>query len=301
MDCTRCGEPRNRGGYQPVVWVLVLLSLLTMAPAAGALAATSRGDDSRVISDRWILEAGTYLPNFSTDASVGTGAVIGTLVRAEDELGLEDRGTLFRTVGAYRFNSRHAIGVGYWAFGRNGERKIDEKIEFDGNLYDIGAKLTSSFDTQYIRADWRYSFLRTQRGETGINLGLSTYSLKVELRGVASVDDGMGGTILEAAAAEKKVFAPVPTFGMFVNYAVRPTIIFRASFNFLDLDTGDLEGNLTESAFLFEWYPSRHVGVGGGISATKIEVKNGGKDPYDFTYDLSGFLAYVSFAFGRVD
>lgn len=258
------------------------------------------GSENRVISDRWLVWTGSYLPDFKTDAAVGSGMVVGTTIRAEDELGLDDNASMFRGEGMYRFNSRHAIGFGFWTFNRRGDVMIDRRIEFDGHVFDLGARLESDLDTEWIRADWRYSFFRSERGETGVSLGLSTYGIEMKVAGEATVDDGMGGTFLSGERAEQKILAPVPTFGMYVNFAVTPTVIFRAYVNFLDLDGGDYEGRLTESAFLFEWYPSTHVGVGGGLSGSEIDFKNTGDDPYSFEYDLSGFLVYVTFAWGDV-
>ena len=271
--------------------------LLLLAAGLPVLAASGSGDETRVVDDKWVIAVGGYLTDFKTDASFGSGSALGTSIRFEDQLGLDADQSVVRLDGLKRFGDRHSIGFGLWTLNRDGVASIDEQIEFDGNTFDVGVDLNTQFDTGWFRVDWRYSLLRNDKGEAGLSAGLSVYEFETSVEGLATVSDGMGGTILQATRAADDVLAPVPTVGMFMNYAFRPNLILRVKADFLDLDVGDFEGKVTDTTFLFEWYFSRHAGVGVGLNRSDIDVRNVGDNPFLIDFSQSGLLGYFSFTF----
>ena len=253
--------------------------------------------EARVVEDKFVFRVGGYLTDFKTDANVGTGGVFGTLIRLEDTLAIEDDKTVVRLDGFYRFNERHSLDFGFWTLDRTGQARIDERIEFDGNVFDIGVDLTSKFDTSWLRIGWRYSLLRTERGEAGFSAGLSAYKFDFGIAGEATVSDGMGGTMRQAVRAEDDLLTPVPTVGMFITYAIKPRLNFLARADFLDVEIGDTELNLLDTRLLIEWYFSRHVGFGVGMNNTEIQIRDAGGDPFSVDYRQSGLLGYFTLTF----
>ena len=67
--------------------VMALLGVVLMAagPHPDLIAAESP-DDYRVISDKFTISLGSYITDFTTDAAVGSGNVLGTFIRVEDDL-----------------------------------------------------------------------------------------------------------------------------------------------------------------------------------------------------------------------
>jgi hypothetical protein len=279
--------------HRPIIGGVLLL----LAAGFSAVEPSDGGADPRVIADRWAIGVGGQLAEFTTDASVGSESGFGTLIRAESELGLDDDQSVVRLDGRFRISERQAIGFGFWTLNRDGAARIDEQIEFDGNVFDIGAALDSQMDTGWARVDWRYSLLKTDRGEAGLCAGLSVYRFDIAIAGLATVDDGMGGTVLQAVRAEDDVLAPVPTFGIFLNHTLRRNLILRVRADLIDLDVGDYEGKLTDTSFLLEWYFSRHVGVGVGANRFEIDVRSTGDDPFLVDFSQSGLMGYLAFAF----
>jgi hypothetical protein len=274
-----------------------VLILLWIGASDPAVAAPSSGAERRVLDDRWGISLGAYLTEVKTDASVGSSSGVGSLIRAEDQLGLDDDQSVVRMDGIFRLGKRQAIGLGLWTLNRDGQASIDEQIEFDGNVFDVGAELRSQFDTGWVRVDWRYNLLRTERGEAGLSAGLSVYRFDISLEGEATVSDGMGGTTLDGIKAEDDLLAPVPTVGFFLTYALRPKLFLKVKADLLDLDVGDYEGKLTDATVLVEWYFSRHAGFGLGINRSDIEVRFTGDDPFRVSLNQSGLLGYFAFAF----
>ncbi|MCP3980078.1 MAG: hypothetical protein GY716_12300 [bacterium] len=269
--------------------VLALVVLLSLSPPSRA----ASDAQPRYLDDKFIISIGGFLTDFKTDASVGAGGVFGTSLRLEDELGVDSDQSVFRTDGLYRFNERHSLGFGYWSLNRDGLTEIDETIEFDGNVYELGAEIATVFDTDWVRVDWRYSLVRSERGEAGFSAGLSIYDFQVGLAGEATL--GGGGT--EFIRAEEELLAPVPTIGLFIHYAIKPKLLLHFEAEYLDLELGDLEGTVTDTSVSIEWYFTEHFGAGIGSSTTDIEVTDAGDDPFSVDYRQSGLNWYLIFAF----
>ncbi len=281
---------RSKVRIVPVALVLAVL-------ACGAALAAGEDVETRVLDDRWSFMIGGYLTEFSTDAAVGSGTALGTVIRAEDELGVDTGPDTFRVDGLFRINEKQSIGFGYWSVGRDGSAALDEQIEWDGNVYDVGAEITSKFDTSWFRVDWRYSLLRTPKGEAGFAVGISAYDLNLELAGIATVDDGQGGTIEREASGGTSVVAPVPTIGTYLTYAFKPKLLLRVEANLLDVGVGDIDARLVDTSIRLDWWFTSHFGIGGGFNTTDIQYKDRGENPISVDYRQSGGLAYLTFAF----
>lgn len=277
--------------------VLSVIVIMTLALSAGGAIAADDDTESRFLDDRWSILIGGYVTDFATDASVGSGNVLGTVIQVEDDLGVDNGPKTFRVDGLFRINEKQSIGFGYWGVKRGGIATIDEQIEWDGNVFDVGATLDSKFDTAWYRVDWRYSLLKTDRGEAGFAVGISAYNFNLGIDGEATIDDGEGGSETLQVSADTSVLAPVPTVGMYMTYGFMPNLLLRLEANLLRFVVGDIEGNLNDTSVRLDWYFSRHVGIGGGFNTTSIEYNDRGENPIAVGYRQSGFLGYVTLVF----
>jgi hypothetical protein len=198
--------------------------------------------------------------------------------------------------GFWRFKPKHAFEFGYVAFNRSTSIIIDQRIEWEEIVYDVGAAVDSRFDSQFLRLGYRYSFWRNNKVDTGITAGLSTYAYDVALEGEATVDDGMGGQMIIIDGDQQDIAVPIPTFGLFTHFAITPNWIFRGEASFLDVDVGDWDAKILDTRFTVDWYFSKRVGIGGGIAASDVKVANSSPDDRFFAkYEYSGGIIYLSF------
>ena len=252
----------------------------------------------RVISDRWGFYVGGFIADASTEAAIGSGRFLGATIRVEDDLGLKEDSSTFRAEGFYRFNPRHGLDIGFWSLSRDGQRTIDEEFEFQDKIIQVGADIASEFDTSYFRLAYKYSMVNTDRAEAGITAGFSTYNFRLALQGDISFVDPNGVLITNLDSVTERIVAPVPTIGFFLNYAMRPRLLFKLKADFLNLEAGDFEGRLLDTTFGVEWYFSRHVGVGLLSNSTSIEVKDRSENPWSVDYRQRGWVGYFTFVFG---
>jgi hypothetical protein len=280
------------------VIAIVVLSLFGAGSLPG-LAADDSEKEYPVISDRFVFGVGGFLADFSTDAAVGSGNILGTFFRAEDLLNLSEDKSTFRLEGFYRFKPRHGIGFGYWGFSRDGVSVLTEQLMFQDVTYDIDALVSSDFKTSFFRVYWRYAFLQTNRGEAGINLGLSNYKFDINLSGIGQIDDGMGGFISDFFQVEEDILAPVPTIGFFLTFGITPHVVINVRSDWFNLEIDTFDGTLLDTQFTAEWWITPVFALGAGINGTRIDVANSGTDPWRFEYNQAGLVGYIAFAFGE--
>jgi hypothetical protein len=255
----------------------------------------------KIISNRWGFYVGGYAADVTTSASVGSGKLLGASIRVEDDLGLGEDDQTIRAEGFYRFNPRHGLDFGYWGLSRNGQYEIRKEIKFQDKIFKVGADIRTEFDTSWFRLAYKYSMVNNRRAEAGITAGLSTYQFKLGLEGEATFVDpnGAASGAIVIDTFEESIFAPVPTFGFFLTYAMRPRLLFKLNANLLDLSLGDLEGTVLDTSIGVEWYFSEHAGVGLMSNTMNIDVRNNGDSPWSIDYKQRGWVGYFTFVFGR--
>jgi hypothetical protein len=285
----------------------VLLAAVLIACAAPAVADPLEGQDhdSRVLSDKWYFSLGWFGADISTDVAFGFGEHVGTSIRLEDELQLDENKDSARFGFRYRFDRKHSIALGGFRLNRSSTSAIDDEIEIEGPgggegvRFGVGATLDSTLDADFLGIFYNYSFYNNGKIDAGINLGLSTYDFGLELAGQAELIDEDGNTIggTEFRSTSSSVLAPVPAYGIFMNYAIRKNVIFSFTSQGLHLDVGDIEGRVSDTRGTVEWFFLKNVGVGGGVTNTNIEVQETGDDPFRVEYDYGGFVFYFAGVF----
>jgi hypothetical protein len=271
------------------------LFVLAVIPGPPTFAEDGNQKEARLISDKAGISLGGFLVDFTTEAAAGFGTVVGTVIRLEDDLSIDDSKATFRLGGFYRFGKRHALDVSFFDLNRRGATVIDEQIEFEGVLYDVGARVDSQFDIQLFRVSYRHSFVNNGKTEAGFAAGLSTYWFDLMLDGEATINEAR--QTAERVRAETDILAPVPTVGMFIHHAFTPKWILRMRAQFFDLDVGDFTGRLIDAEATMDYYFTRHFGIGLGLNTTDIRYEDNGDDPYSIDYRQGGLVWYLSGVF----
>ena len=105
------------------------------------------------------------------DADDGTP---GTLVSAEDDLGLADRGEFADIEAEVRIRERHLVRFNYFRLDRAATTTIARDIQFGNDTFAAGDEVESTLDLREFTATYAYRFLRQPRfemyGSFGIHL-----------------------------------------------------------------------------------------------------------------------------------
>ena len=270
---------------------LGLLLLLASLPVSAVM--EGQDHDSALISDQFGISYGFLAVDFNTTAQIGIGGIIGSFVRLESQLDLDEDLEVGWVNGFWQFNRRHAIDFGFGRLDRSGSSVLDETIEFDDIIYEVGGQVDSVFEMALFRTLYRYSFFNDGKAAGGITAGLNTFLFDLAIVGDGTIV-GDDTTVIEDARAEADIIAPVPSVGFFMQYAFNPRTIARFRTSWLDLSVDDFEGKLLDMSFTVDWFFARHFGLGGGVVSTDLNFSRTGKDPFRVDYRYSGLMLQLT-------
>ena len=256
--------------------------------------------DYPVVASRWNVNLGGFLVDLNTNAAVGIGGIFGTFINLEEKLGLQQDQDVLRLDGFYRFKPKHTLDMGYFAFRRDATTTLDaaDFLDFDG--YRFQGAIDSRFDMTSVRFIYKYSFLNNGQLNAGISTGLSWFKLELALAGDAILlDENTGIPIGNASFQEQGVslIAPVPSIGVFLEYAPYRWLIVRIDGQFFDLSVSSFHFKYTETKFVLDFYFTRHVGLGIGLQTTSMEYVSTGGAPIRADYSYGGVLFDVGVSF----
>ncbi|MGD8376031.1 MAG: hypothetical protein PVF68_07815 [Acidobacteriota bacterium] len=279
------------------------ISLFILALVLGPLPA--RADypelefDYPIAADRWGVGLGGYGVDLDTTVSVGIGDLVGTTIDVEDILGLQSDQSIVRLGGFFRIRPKHTLEFTWLEINRSSDLNISESFEFDGVRYDANAMIDSKMDMSLYKVDYQYSFFNNGRVNTGLQTGLSVFDFDAAIGGQGVQLDADGNPVSGVSFEEtgRRLLAPVPGLGFFIDFAAYRWMVVRFSAEFLDLSISGIEGRYQDTSLLLEFRPQRHFAIGVGIAGTDLRVKQTGEDPWSVDYRFSGVVGYLGTSF----
>jgi len=131
-----------------------LLGLVLSALAAGAAAS----DDEHLTA-----KLGWLLLSVNTDATLdASDGERGTSISFEDDLGLDGTVSTLWAQLDWRVGRRETIELTYMDIGRTNSRVIQREIMWGDEVYHVGARVASSFDTRFTGLVYRNSFTKRE-------------------------------------------------------------------------------------------------------------------------------------------
>ncbi|MEO6186728.1 MAG: hypothetical protein ABIP38_03140 [Steroidobacteraceae bacterium] len=131
------------------------------------------------ITDRFAVRGLFYMPNVSTalryDSSAGTP---GTLISAEDTLGLQERLKQVSADMMFRILDRHRIRADFYKMTRSGAEVINQQILFGDDVYRVNDRVLTAMDLRKLGLTYTYSFLRREKWEVAAGIGLHLLQLE---------------------------------------------------------------------------------------------------------------------------
>jgi len=252
--------------------------------------------DTPMITDPFDFNIGGFLIDLNTSAAIGGGSGLGSVIRLEDLLGLDEDQSLLRLGFRWDFAHRHSIGVTWFSISRGASGYFDATVDFV-DLRFIGT-YESEFDVDYYGLEYRYSLINNNRIDAGFSAGINTFDIYAAIEGDAYlIAEIPSNPIVEYHRATADIIAPVPGIGIFLDYALTKKLILSSGFQFVDLSIGGYDGRFLDSRVTLDWFFTRHFGIGGGLAGTDIQVIYTGDDPYRIEYSYSGVLFHLRGSF----
>lgn len=206
------------------------------------------------ITDRFSIR-GTYYNGsvdtiFRLDDPDGTS---GTLINAEDELGLDDQIDLGRLELYFRFGQRGRLRADYFKINRFARTTLERTIEFGEDTFVAGERVETQLDLRSLAFTYTYSFWQSERFEVGAGLGLHLLEVKA-----------IGEAIDRLDREEESGIAPFPTVALDGTYRISDRFAVTARAQYFSASVEEVEGSLTEFHLdvQYRWKPNLTVGLG---------------------------------------
>ena len=261
----------------------VFLCFLLFVPAVYAKEIKSFEETKAKIS------LGYFLPRMNTELRLDPSnpALNGSRIDLENDLGLDRDLSLGRLDGYYRLGEKHRIEFGYFTLERNAQRVLDTEIDFGDITYPVNAQIDSKFKNTITQIGYMYSFRQTDQLEISGTFGIHWMDFQNQIIGTT------GGGVLETSSTS--IAAPLPLFGVDVDYAISPRWIasFRGMFFSMKIDTYD--GSLTDLRGTLEYFFMNNVGVGFGVNRFDLDLTytDNGRAA-DFSWGYDGMQLYIT-------
>jgi hypothetical protein len=260
--------------------------------AAGALAAFGASAWAEGPQDRYWAELEYFFPTISSTARLD-GAVRGTAVSLEDELGLSDRkGTPYLLLGM-RLGESWRLEFEYYTLNRDASKQIGRDIQWGDIRFPVSATLNSEFDSTIYRLTAGWSFYRTPRAEGGASIGLHVTDFTLQLSGQGN---GPAGLAFQREKRDQTV--PLPTIGLYGNYMVTDQWILRGRVDYLSLNYDNYDGSLINWLAAVEWRFHKNWGAGLGYRYVDYKLE-ATKESFhgEVNYKFQGPTLYIGAAF----
>lgn len=276
-----------------LVLCMMILSFMLATPVWG-----DDGDSEKSPWEKFGINAGVFVSG--TDSSVRLGSGIGIYLDVEGFLGLDTSSQVARIDTLWRFsdNRRHRVDFSWFAFRRSGDRVITEDITIedpDGDPIFIGAGQTASshFNLDIFELAYSYSFFQDERVDLGVSAGAF----------VMPIDFGIKVAGLVNEEGTQTFTAPLPAFGLRMDFALTPKWFIRSGAKFFYLEYESFKGRLIEVKGALEYLPWKHFGVGLGFDTFGMTLEAEGEDypeinlrgSVDFKY--TGLQLYLKYFF----
>ncbi len=162
------------------------------------------------------LRFGSYFPSLETILRVDSEILgRGTEINLEDVLQLDKSPVVVRADAEIRVASWFSLDLGYYGIGRSKTTVIDRDIQVGDTIFTIDQTLKAKFNTNYLRAHLKFSFIHNPRLDLGVWAGANVAFYKLSLDAVEQ-----GKTLLE----ESDVWAPIPAAGIHLSYTLLPNL-----------------------------------------------------------------------------
>jgi hypothetical protein len=278
---------------------VAVIFALTAAPAfadhdpnSGApLPPSTRRETPSPITDRFYVEGSYYAPHVKTLLRVNPHeaqpGVVGTMLSAERDLGLESRLNQGEFEMMFRLGERNKIRVDWLEVNRGATHPLSETINFGDETFLASSLLQSQVDWRIFTVTYTYSIFRNDRFELGT--GLAVHLLQAEAQ--AQVNATFQRQEVSGAGA----FPTLPLDFAF-RISQRWSVTWRGQY--FHAAVSNFDGWLADlhEDVQYRWKKNLAVGVGYSSIRAKLAL-NSGNFPGNFAMSLEGPEAFFRVSF----
>ncbi|MCJ2178375.1 autotransporter outer membrane beta-barrel domain-containing protein [Novosphingobium album (ex Hu et al. 2023)] len=246
-----------------------IASVASAAAVAAALSCPAPVRAQTLDDDYW-LNVQAYYPRVDTNARVTakTEQAIGTDIDFEKDLKLDNRDVLPAVSAGARFG-HVVVAADFFKLKRSGSIDLARDLVFDDVTYPVNARISSGFDSNIYRLTVGYALVQQPDLELGAAIGVHATQFQLELSGQATTD----GETFATERRRKKVFAPLPTVGLFATWRLAPRLEATGRVDYLSLKIGDYDGRLVNAQAGVSYKVLKNASIGLAYRYVNYRIK----------------------------
>jgi hypothetical protein len=244
--------------------------------------------------DRYRISLGFYAGNNNTNIQLNsTSGNIGTEIDFENDLGFNSYSSSIFADFHWRSTSRSRFLLGYYNLRRDTNKKLEKKIEFGDNPYEIGVDIYSYFNAAIYRFSYGYAIFSKPKYEVGLSIGTHIINMEagIGIKGAnisTEVNDNFGVT------------APLPDFGIWGGYAFSERFALNAEFDYFAITIGNIKGQVVSYNISATYKLSKHFNITGAFNSLNTNVDRSGDLAYaKVEWGNNGFSLRAAYTFGN--
>jgi hypothetical protein len=237
-----------------------------------------------VIEDRFRLEVDILHANYETQIRLDeTPQNPGTLISAEEDLGLDDTDTVLQLELTLLPGDHHLVRLHGLSMRRNGYAYLTRNIEWDDRTYAAGQRVDSRINISMIGLTYGWLPFRTDRYEFGVTAGvqIADVEMNVEVRS-------------EPPEETEEGIAPIPFVGIEGRYDFSRRWSIDGRYQYLSLSKDDLDAKITDARFAIRWRKNQHFVLGLGYRLFDLNIESLDEDTPGFvSLGMKGPMLFV--------
>ncbi len=231
---------------------------------------------------KFSISLGGFIAEMDTTVRLDSKTLgLGTVLDIEEFFDLDEDVRVIRSDGHYRFsrNGRHTVDFTYYDLSRDATKTLTRDISIGDQTFNIGDTVDTKFGLEFLKAAYAYSFLMNETFDISVSVGLFMTKFELEVE-----------TVKTGIEEFEEFLIPLPVIGLRANFALTTKLILKESLDLFYLKYESFKGHLLDLNLALEYRIWKHVGLGLGYEATRIEISAGNDD--DDPLDLEGKLDF---------
>jgi hypothetical protein len=215
-----------------------------------------------VVEDRFRAEVMMLGATYDTDLRIDpTLAAQGTMINAEDDLGLDDSDLLPLGEITLLPGDRHLIRLSGFAMRRSAQKQINRTIVFDDQTYLPGELVDSTLNMTVFGLTYGYSIVKMQQLDIALTFGIQVIEVEanavVRSRVVRDAETGV---------------TPLPLGGIEGRYDFNEQWSAEMRLQYISVEFDEINGSVMDARAALTWRKNPYLVFGVGYRMFGVEV-----------------------------
>ena len=208
-----------------------------------------------LLTDKFVFTGGLFFPNktlkIGVEGNVTLPEGMDTPVNLpEDDIDFGDNFDIknYQTTLAvgfqWRFAKKWKLFADYFGVYNRWDAVLDEQIEWEDNIYEVGANVEAGLDLAVFRVMVGRILSQGEKHELGVSLGAHIMAIGAFVEGEAILADDDDEVSTEFRKGSLSATAPLPNIGVWYYWSATPRWLLTADVDWLYIAFGDYQGGL---------------------------------------------------------